>query len=195
MRRPLRQSFYDREPAVVARELLGALLIHNSEDGMTVGRIVETEAYLAENDTACHAYRGMTRRNASMFGPPGMAYVYAIHSRWCLNAVTQPAGTASAVLIRAVEPIEGHELMAQRRGRERELELCRGPGRLCQAFAVDRRFDGSELFGDGPLWIASGSPLSESETGVSTRIGVTSAQDLELRFFHRNCRFVSRGSR
>src|SRR5690606_29404774 len=104
---PLPRSFYGREPALVARELLGKRLLRQSPEGLTSGRIVETEAYLSSNDPACHATRGQTRKNTTMFGPAGHSYVYMIHSRWCLNAVTETVGKPSAVLIRAIEPLDG----------------------------------------------------------------------------------------
>jgi DNA-3-methyladenine glycosylase len=191
--RPLAESFYNRDVSIVARELLGRKLIRVAREGVMVGRIVETEAYLAAGDSACHAAKGPTRRNASMFGPPGRAYVYAIHSRWCLNAVTEAAGIGSAVLIRAVEPLEGIELMQERRGRESLLELARGPGRLCQALAIDRALDGWELTRGDTLWIAAqrADLPSTGDIAVSSRIGVTSAHDLPLRFYIRGNRYVS----
>src|ERR1700733_2410329 len=100
----LSREFYEREPVMVARELLGKRLLRETSAGLCGGRIVETQAYLSSRDSACPAARGQTRRNAAMFGPPGHAYVYMIHSRWCLNAVTEPAGVPSAILIRAIEP-------------------------------------------------------------------------------------------
>jgi DNA-3-methyladenine glycosylase len=189
----LAESFFARDVVTVARGLLGRHLIRESPDGTAIGRIVETEAYLPENDPACHAFRGRTRRNASMFGPPGRAYVYAIHSRWCLNAVAGPEGVACAVLIRAIEPLDGIELMQARRGREALLDLARGPGRLCQALAIDKLLDGWDLTLGHTLWIAAnrrGLP-SEEDIVVSPRIGVTSAHDLPLRFSIRGSRFVS----
>ncbi len=180
---PLSRAFYDRDVVQVARELLGAYLVRVTAEGTTAGRIVEVEAYLPQNDPANHASRGQTRRNASMFGPPGHAYVYAIHSRWCLNAVTEPEGTASAVLIRAVEPLAGLELMRRRRSvrsasrsrvdrRKRRgpsesdpalspaqlRNLARGPARLCEAFAIDRTLDGWDLTRGETLWITEVAP-------------------------------------
>src|SRR5687767_11787844 len=107
----LPRDFFARDPVTVARELLGKILVRESEEGLVSGRIVESEAYLSSRDPACHAHRGPNRKNATMFGPAGHAYVYMIHARWCLNAVTEDAGCGSAVLIRAVEPLQGLELM------------------------------------------------------------------------------------
>jgi len=127
-----------------------------------------------------------------MFGPPGHAYVYPIHARYCLNAVTQPAGTASAVLIRAVEPLEGIDAMARRRGTDKPLNLCRGPARLCEAFSINRALDGWDLTRAERLWIAQGKSPALEQIATSPRIGVTSAHDLPLRFFLQDCRYVCR---
>ena len=191
--RALSRDFYDREPAVVGRELVGKLLLRQTSAGLCGGRIVETEAYLSRRDPACHASRGMTRRNTSMFGPPGHAYVYMIHSRWCLNAVTEPAGTPSAILIRAIEPLFGVELMHQRRGTDIVRDLSRGPARLCEALAIDRTYEGWDLTLGRELWIANdpegnGQPLKVARSG---RIGISSAQHRLLRFFLKDNRFVS----
>ena len=190
---PLPVAFYDRDVVQVARELLGTLLWRSSRQGLAVGRIVETEAYLAANDTACHAARGKTRKNASMFGPPGRAYVYPIHARWCFNVVTEPRHVASAVLIRAVEPLAGIPLMQQRRGMDEQTELARGPARLCEALAIDRRLDGWNLSRGRRVWIAAdpdGQPPDDL-IGRSPRIGVTSAAELRLRFYVRGSVYVS----
>lgn len=189
---PLSRTFYDREPAVVARDLLGQVVIRVERVGLAAGRIVETEAYLAAGDCASHSYRGRTRRNASMFGPPGHAYVYAIHSRWCLNAVTQPANVGSAVLIRAVEPLEGVALMQQRRGMTDVRNLARGPARLCEAFGIDRELDGWDLTIGDTLWIGVPHEQTDFTVGESPRVGVTSAQDRLLRYFIEQSRFISR---
>ncbi len=192
-RRVLPRSFYDRDVVIVARELLGKLVHRRSREGLCVGRIVETEAYLADGDTACHAARGRTRKNASMFGPPGRAYVYAIHARYCLNAVTESAGTASAVLIRAIEPLQGVDFMQQRRRTMQLTDLCRGPARLCEALAIERRLDGWNLTRGERLWFSE-DPTPDSSpliVACSPRIGVTSAHDLPLRFFVAGSPFVS----
>ncbi len=188
----LKRSFYARDPVTVARELLGALLVHQSPSGRTIGRIVETEAYLATGDSACHASRGPTPRNTSMFGPPGLAYVYSIHSRYCLNTVTEAKGVPSAVLIRALEPVSGLEFMQVRRGTEKLRDLCRGPARLCEAFGIDRRFDGHKLYVAESLWVEAGAPVADEQIAVTPRIGVTSAHDLLLRFTDRDSVFLSR---
>jgi len=190
---PLPGEFYDRDPVTVAKELLGSVLVHQTDAGLVTGRIVEAEAYLAKDDSACHASRGRTRKNASMFGPPGHAYVYPIHARYCFNVVTEPEGVASAVLVRAVEPLDGIPLMKRRRARDRLEEIANGPAKLCEAFDIDRAMDGWDLtVGDGS-WIEKDSDFDglQTDVGRSERIGVTSAHDLQLRFFFRGNAYVS----
>ena len=189
---PLRRKFYNRDPIEVARELLGNLLMRDGDEGLTVGRIVESEAYLATGDSASHSFRGQTPRNASMFGNPGHAYIYSIHARYCLNAVTESKDTGSAVLIRAVEPIEGIDIMMVRRGGRSLRELTRGPARLCEAFAIDRLLDGWDLTKGEQLWIAARKKSESFKTVTSKRVGVTSAHGLQLRFCIRDSQFVSR---
>jgi DNA-3-methyladenine glycosylase len=178
----LLRSFFDRDPVTVARELLGTLLCHDDGDQILVGRIVETEAYLAADDPASHGYRGQTPRNAAMFGLPGHAYVYAMHRYHCLNVVTQAEGVPSAILLRAVEPLQGIEVMVARRYTERYANLTSGPGKLCQAFGIDRSLDRWDLTQKRRLWLAE--CVSETTIDIVTtpRIGVTSAQELPLRF-------------
>lgn len=186
-------TFYDRPPEVVARELLGKRLVRRTAEGITAGRIVEAEAYLADGDPACHATRGRTRKNAAMFGPPGRAYVYVIHARHCLNAVTQGIDVPSAVLIRAVEPLEGLPLMAQRRGGDSLRDLARGPARLCEAFAIDRTLNGWDLTLGEELWIDRVDCPADGALRIVTtpRIGVTSAHELSLRFVLADSPYVS----
>jgi DNA-3-methyladenine glycosylase len=188
----LPRSFYNRDVTLVARELLGKRLLRRDRAGLAAGRIVEVEAYLGGDDPASHSYRGPTRRNASMFGPPGHAYVYAIHSRWCMNVVARPEGVPHAVLIRALEPLAGIALMQRRRGTERPLDLARGPARLCQALAIDRALDGWDLTLGRGLWIDDLAPVEEKKpVAITPRIGVTSAHDSLLRFCYAGCPFVS----
>jgi len=190
---PLQRKFYLRDPVVVASELLGKRLWRETSAGLCGGRIVEAEAYLSSRDPACHASRGMTRRNAAMFGPPGHAYVYMIHHRWCFNAVTEPEGVPSAILIRAIEPLEGIELMQQRRRTDIIRDLARGPARLCEALAIDRTHNGWDLTLGRELWIAEDPDSSSAASRIvrSARIGVTSAHRRLLRFYFADNRFVS----
>lgn len=189
--RPIPQDFFARDVTTVARELLGMLLYRRNRQGLTVGRIVETEAYLAQGDSASHSARGINRKNASMFGPPGRAYVYTIHARQCFNIVTEPANVASALLIRAVEPVYGARLMEQRRGTSTTRDLCRGPARLCEAFDIGRYLDGWDLTRQRRLWVAADTTGDDFRISNSPRIGVTSAKNRQLRFFLRGNEFVS----
>ena len=172
----------------VAPALIGATLV---VDGVG-GRIVEAEAYDQE-DPASHGYRGRTRRNASMFGPPGLAYVYRSYGiHWCLNLVCEDEGVASAVLMRALEPTYGLERMRERRGLEAERLLCSGPGRLCQALAVTGEHDGRPL--DRPPFglLAPDEPV---EVVAGPRIGITQATERPWRYAEAGSRFLSRAVR
>lgn len=185
-------AFFDRETAIVARELLGALLECTTNDGVASGIIVETEAYLGPQDPACHAVAGRTTRTWHLHGPPGVAYVYRIYGmHWCFNAVTQPEGVGSAVLVRAVEPVGGMELMRARRPKaRRDRDLTNGPGKVCAALGIDGSHDGLPLR-RAPLVIRPGSPVAPRDVVVSPRIGISHAADWPLRFFVRGSAFVS----
>lgn len=190
---PLSASFYDRATELVARELLGAVLSCDTEEGSAMGRIVEVEAYLGPHDPSCHAAAGLTARTTHLHGPPGCAYVYRIYGmHWCLNAVTREAGHGSAVLIRALEPIGGIEVMRRRRPKARlDRDLTNGPGKLCEALGIDRAFDGAPL-DRGALRILAADTIPSAQVGVSPRIGITKAATWPLRYFVLGSEFVSR---
>jgi DNA-3-methyladenine glycosylase len=191
--RILRRDFYNRETEIVARELLGTILECRTEDGIASGVIVETEAYIGEHDLACHAAAGRTKRTEPLYGPPGNAYVYFIYGmHWCINAVTRAEGLPSAVLIRALEPLEGLSLMRARRPKARsDRELTNGPGKLCAALGIDRRMNALPLQ-RYPLVIRNGVAVADSDVVVTPRIGITQAADWPLRYFVRGNAHVSR---
>jgi DNA-3-methyladenine glycosylase len=186
--RVLPRSFYDRPAEVVARELLGTVLVY----GDAVGRIVETEAYLGLTDRAAHAWRGLTPRTKVLFGPPGHAYVYLIYGMYeCLNLVAEGEGSPGCVLIRALEPVAGIESMRERRGGVRtDRELANGPGKLTMAMGISRALNGADVT-QGPLMVCEGSGES-FEVGVSPRVGIQHNADWPLRFFIAGNACVSR---
>jgi len=190
---PLPLSFYARDTEEVARDLLGAVLCTVTPDGIAAGRIVETEAYLGEHDAACHASAGRTARTRWLYGPPGRAYVYFIYGMyWCFNAVTRAEGLPSAVLVRALEPVEGVGLMRARRGQPaRARDLTNGPGKLCGALGITGALNGLRL-DRPPLSIRSGSSVPDSQVVVTPRIGIRRAADWPLRWAVRDSEFVSR---
>lgn len=189
---PLPESFYDRDTELVARELLGAILECHTPEGIAAGRIVETEAYLGEHDLACHAAVGRTTRTAPLYGPPGIAYVYFIYGMyWCFNAVTRAEHEPSAVLVRAVEPVTGLELMRRRRPHaRRDTDLANGPGKLCLALGIDGRQNWNPLQRP-PLVIRAGEAVADSDVEVTPRIGITKAAEWPLRWVVRDSAHVS----
>jgi DNA-3-methyladenine glycosylase len=185
-------AFYDRPPATVARELLGTVLEHTTPAGRAAGRIVETEAYLGPHDPACHSAAGLTPRTRWIFGAPGTAYVYFIYGRnWCFNTVTEGVGVGSAVLIRALEPIEGLELMrTRRRLARRDRDLTNGPGKLCAALDLDASVNGQSL-ARGALLVRRGGEVPDADVVVTPRIGITKAAEWPHRYFVRDNPYVS----
>jgi DNA-3-methyladenine glycosylase len=189
---PYPPAFYDRDPRDVARDLLGAVLVCRTEAGTASGIVVETEAYLGADDAACHAVVGRTARTWHLFGPPGTAYVYRIYGmHWCVNAVTLPEGIGSAVLVRALAPVDGLTLMRERRPRAvRDRDLTNGPGKLCAALGIDGRLDGARLDGDA-LVLRAGTPVSDARVDVTPRIGITRGAALLYRYLVRDDPHVS----
>ncbi len=190
---PLGPTFYARDAATVARDLLGRLLVSTVGRRRCVARIVETEAYLGPHDPASHAANWRrTPRNEVMYGRPGLLYVYFTYGmHWCANVVTGPEGFPSAVLLRAVEPLEGLDAMRRRLGARPDRLLAAGPARLAQALGIGGAHNGHRL-DRPPVWIAAGRPVPKHNRRVATRIGIRDAADWKLRFYEKDCRFVSR---
>jgi DNA-3-methyladenine glycosylase len=182
--RALPRRFYARSSIALARAVLGRVLVHDSPEGRTAGRIVETEAYRGALDPASHAFRGLSARNAVMFGPPGFSYVYFIYGvHHCLNLVAESEGMAGAVLVRALEPVLGIDLMRRRRGIEASERLARGPGNVARALGLTRAHNGLDLT-RGPLWIVD-RRAHRGGRAIATgpRVGIRRARDLPWRFF------------
>lgn len=185
-------AFFARPADQVARDLLGRLLVVEGADGRVGGRIVETEAYLGGEDPASHA-AGLRRneRNAAIYGPPGTWYVYLSYGmHWCANLVAGPPGQGAAVLLRALQPLEGLELMERRRGTRIARRLCAGPGRLCQALGIDRTLDGVPMR-QSPARVLVAEGLPPGRVRVTPRIGITKAADWPLRFLEEGSPWVS----
>jgi DNA-3-methyladenine glycosylase len=191
----LPRAFFDRPASEVAPELLGCVFWSESPEGRVAVRLVEVEAYEGEADPASHAFRGRTARNAVMFGPPGHAYVYFTYGmHFCVNLVCQPAGQASAVLLRAGQVVEGTALAFSRRnGRDKERDLARGPARLCQALGIDRGLDGTDVCAAGAA-LGIGPPPARpasAEVRIGPRVGISQAADWPLRFWLAGDAYVS----
>lgn len=203
-RRPLPRAFYGRDCDLVARAMLGTVLEYDSPAGRASGRIVETEAYLGPTDAASHAVVGLTARTRDLFGAPGTSYVYFIYGvHWCFNAVAWQRKGGAAVLVRAIEPVEGLALMRARRGSrsaarrvgrgaDPDRELTNGPGKLCEALGIDGELSGLVLQRP-PLLIRGGREVSDADVAVSPRVGITRAVDGLHRYFVRGNEFVSKG--
>jgi DNA-3-methyladenine glycosylase len=188
--RRLRRAELPEETVKLARFLVGKTIVRELPHGRLSGRIVETEAYLP-GDAACHAFRGPTPRNRSLFLKHGHAYVYFVYgSHFMLNVSSEEAGTGAGILLRAMEPLEGVESMQRRRGTARLLDLARGPGRLAAALRIGKRLDGLDLSASHELWLGT-AVRAVGPIGVSVRIGVTKDADRQLRFYERGNAFVS----
>ena len=197
----LTRDFYARDTLGVARELLGMRLVRLLDGERLSGMIVECEAYVGQDDTACHASRGRTPRSEVMFGPPGFAYVYFTYGiHWMLNVVTEEEGFPAAALLRAIQPVEGLETMwalRQAKGRPRtHRDLTSGPARLTQALAIDRTFNGADLATSERLWLEAGESIPDNQIERGPRIGISYAADKDRlapwRFWVRENGYTSR---
>jgi DNA-3-methyladenine glycosylase len=188
--RRLRRVDLPADTATLARFLIGKTLIHDHSAGRLSGRIVETEAYVI-GDAACHAFRGPTPRNRALFLDRGHAYVYFVYGCWhALNVCAEASGVGAGVLLRAIEPLEGIELMRGWRGVKRDVDLARGPGRLAAALDIDRGYDGVDLCAPGRLWLGT-AIRPPGPIGRSARIGISLEIERKLRFFERDNGYVS----
>ena len=187
-------SFFARPVEKVALELLGTVMISAVRGSVTAGRIVETEAYLGRDDPASHGYRlRRTARNQSLYGPPGTWYVYLSYGmHWCANLVCQVDGIGAAILVRALEPLEGLERMRRRRGGVADQRLAAGPGMLCQALGITRALDGA-LMPRSTVSVLAGGLRRDERVQVTPRIGITKAAEWPLRFTVAGSEWVSRG--
>jgi DNA-3-methyladenine glycosylase len=193
----LQRDFYERETLHVAKDLLGKYLVHHTTDGITVGKIVEVEAYVGVNDAACHAYNGKyTKRTKIMFGRGGHAYVYLIYGvYYCMNIVTNQESCPEAVLIRALEPIDGLDIMQQRRTTDKKLNLCSGPGKLCAAMGISKAQNELDLCGE-TMYLLSGEMILPEHIVTTPRINIDSAKEAReypWRFIIQDNPFVSKG--
>jgi DNA-3-methyladenine glycosylase len=187
----LTRRFFEGYTPKVARALLGTVLVRVVDGGRLSGTIVETEAYRGSKDPASHAYGGRTKRNAVMFGEGGHAYVYFSYGfHWCLNLTTEPAGRAGAVLVRAVEPIEGLNQMLKNRSLDSDERVTDGPGKLTQALRIDSGLNGEDLTTSDRLFVEEGKKAEG--IGLSSRVGIRRGAEFKWRFFVKGNRFVSK---
>jgi DNA-3-methyladenine glycosylase len=175
----LPQNFYDRPTLIVARELLGAVLVRLDNGVRVSGIITETEAYIGESDLACHAKAGRTPRTEIMYGTPGSAYVYFNYGmHWMLNAVTEREGFPAAVLIRAIRPLEGLDIIASRRGKQPQAKWTDGPAKITQALNIDKSFNGFDICRkENGLWIEAGERILDENVTIGARVGLNSVPE------------------
>ena len=188
----LGRSFFARYSPKVAKELIGCRLVRVVDGTRLSGIVVETEAYRGSRDPASHAYRGKTTRNEVMFGPAGFAYVYfTMGAHFCLNVTTEEDGAPAAVLMRAVQPIEGTDEMRVNRGVAELTKVASGPGNLTKAFGIDRRLNGEDMVTSGQLFFEGGPKAAD--IGVSARVGVGAGKSYRWRFYAKGNPYVSKG--
>ncbi|MGB9697061.1 MAG: DNA-3-methyladenine glycosylase [Ignavibacteria bacterium] len=189
----LRPEFYLQDTITVAKQLLGKILVIQKNRVLRSARIVETEAYIGEHDPACHAYRRFTNRSATLYENGGTIYVYFIYgNHYCFNVVTEPKGRGCAVLVRAVEPVEGLDYMIKRRGRTISIHnLTNGPGKMTQAMGIDASFNRKNLFTPS-IYIYPPENQPDFEIVTTTRIGINVGKEFPYRFYIKNNPFISR---
>jgi len=186
-------DFFKGTTEEVAKKLLGKILVRVISGKILFGKIVETEAYLDENDLASHSAVGMTERNKVMFGEAGLAYVYFTYGmHYCFNVVTGEVGKGSAVLIRSLEPIDGIDLMKKFRQKDDVHILTNGPAKLCQALKIDKRLNGVDLKTSNEIFIAEPDKNEKFEVVITKRIGIEKSKDLLLRFYIKENKYVSK---
>ncbi len=188
-------SFYGRDTVNVARDLLGKLMLFDNKGTAVGGIVVETEAYLGQDDAACHSARGKSKRNAVMFGPSGYAYIYLIYGMYlCFNVTTGAEDSPEAVLIRALEPVAGIDLMRKNRGQDDLLNLCSGPGKLAQALGIKMSLNGTSVVEGKVKFFAypKEDVLPAPNIVATTRVGISKVADLPLRFYLEGNKFISK---
>jgi DNA-3-methyladenine glycosylase len=189
----LKRNFYRNKPDVVARNLLGKILVRTVNGNIISGIIIETEAYLAYDDHASHAFKRPTNKTKSLYLDAGHAYVHHIHSHYCMDVVCEKVGIGGSVLIRAIEPIAGIELMQRNRNKQSLYDLASGPGKVCKALMINKNLDGVDLTEfDSPINIFESNISKSFETYVGKRIGIRRSRDLKLRFYIKDNKFISR---
>ena len=181
----LPRTFFDRPVLEVAPDLLGRLIVHDTPDGAVTARLTEVEAYDGPNDPGSHAFRGRSKRNGTMFGPPGHVYVYFTYGmHYCMNLVCGPPGMPTGILLRAAEIVDGLDVARKRRpAAKNDRDLARGPARLVEALAVTRSDDGADICGTGPLLILHGDPPTKDHIRTGPRVGLRDAPDFPWRFW------------
>lgn len=186
-------SFYARNPTVVAENILGKIVVRRFEGIVLAGKVVEVEAYLGSDDPAAHSFIGKTKRNEVLFGNPGYTYVHSIHKYYCMDIVCEGKGNPGSVLIRALEPILGIDIMKVNRSTKDVGALCSGPGKLCQALKITRELNGVNVTrGDSPITIYDSNLIFNKDIITSQRIGISKAKELPLRFSIKENTFVSK---
>ncbi len=184
------RSFYARPTLEVARDILGKYIVYNGAQGRLAAKVVEVEAYIGEDDPACHAFGGPTRRSQPLFGPPGYSYIYLIYGMYhCFNFVTEPQGRAAAVLLRAAEPVEGLEMMRERSPGRKDTQLLSGPGKFCRSFDLDLTRNCIDLTSD--ILYLENRAVPVGEIAVSTRIGISKGANRPWRFYDKDSQCVS----